>query len=95
MIAEPGLDPDREDWEAARDAAVLTLLYGCGLGSPGAVAQTLRRPAGRPVGITGKGSKTRMVPVLPAVREAVDAIWRRSCSCWRPAHCSARWCSSF
>ncbi|HEX2817178.1 MAG TPA: site-specific integrase, partial [Phenylobacterium sp.] len=31
MIAEPGLDPDREDWEAARDEAVLTLLYGCGL----------------------------------------------------------------
>ncbi len=25
------LDPDREDWEAARDQAVLTLLYGCGL----------------------------------------------------------------
>ena len=31
MLAEPGLDPDREAWEAARDEAVLTLLYGCGL----------------------------------------------------------------
>jgi integrase/recombinase XerC len=31
MIAEPALDPDREDWEVARDQAVLTLLYGCGL----------------------------------------------------------------
>jgi len=31
LLAEPGLDPDREDWEAARDEAVLTLLYGCGL----------------------------------------------------------------
>ena len=31
LIAEAELDPDREDWEAARDAALLTLLYGCGL----------------------------------------------------------------
>ena len=29
LIAELSLDPDREDWEAARDAAVLTLLWGC------------------------------------------------------------------
>ena len=78
MLAEPGLDSDREDWEAARDQAVLTLLYGCGLRISEALS--LRRsdaPLGDLLRITGKGSKTRMVPVLPAVREAVDAYLAR------------------
>lgn len=74
LLAEPALDPDREDWEAARDEAVLTLLYGCGLRISEALS--LRRgdaPLGDTLRITGKGSKTRIVPVLPAVRAAVDA----------------------
>jgi integrase/recombinase XerC len=74
LIAEPALDPDREDWEAARDEAVLTLLYGCGLRISEALS--LKRsdaPLPASLRITGKGSKTRIVPVLPAVREAVDA----------------------
>lgn len=74
LIAEPGLDPDREDWEAARDEAVLTLLYGCGLRISEALS--LKRsdaPLPPTLRITGKGSKTRIVPVLPAVREAIDA----------------------
>ena len=74
LIAEPGLDPDREAWEAARDAAVLTLLYGCGLRISEALS--LRRcdaPLGPELRITGKGSKTRIVPVLPAVQAAVEA----------------------
>ncbi|UTP39449.1 tyrosine recombinase XerC [Phenylobacterium sp. LH3H17] len=74
MLAEPGLDPDREDWEASRDEAVLTLLYGCGLRISEALS--LKRsdaPLGASLRILGKGSKTRIVPVLPAVREAIDA----------------------
>ena len=74
MLAEPGLDPDREDWEAARDEAVLTLLYGCGLRISEALS--LKRsdaPLPDTLRILGKGSKTRIVPVLPAVREAVEA----------------------
>jgi integrase/recombinase XerC len=74
LIAEPGFDPDREAWEIARDQAVLTLLYGCGLRI--SEAMSLKRadaPLGTELRITGKGSKTRIVPVLPAVREAVDA----------------------
>lgn len=74
LLAEPALDPDREDWEAARDQAVLSLLYGCGLRISEALS--LKRsdaPLSDMLRITGKGSKTRMVPVLPAVREAVDA----------------------
>ena len=73
MIAEPGLDPDREAWEAARDQAVLTLLYGCGLRISEALS--LKRsdaPLSESLRILGKGSKTRIVPVLPAVREAIE-----------------------
>jgi len=73
LIAEPGLDPDREDWEASRDAAVLTLLYGCGLRISEALSLTRAdAPLGEQMRITGKGSKVRIVPVLPAVRAAVD-----------------------
>ena len=74
MLAEPSFDSDREDWEASRDEAVLTLLYGCGLRISEALS--LKRsdaPLGASLRILGKGSKTRIVPVLPAVREAVDA----------------------
>ncbi len=72
LIAEPGLDPDREDWEVARDEAVLTLLYGCGLRiSEGLSLKRSDAPLGDSLRILGKGSKTRIVPVLPAVAEAI------------------------
>ncbi|MHA7872361.1 MAG: tyrosine recombinase XerC [Hyphococcus sp.] len=61
-------------WEQARDAALFTLLYGAGLRI--AEALSLKRsdaPLEEALRITGKGSKTRLVPVMPAVRDAVDA----------------------
>jgi len=74
LITEAAEDIDRQDWEAARDEAVLTLLYGCGLRISEALS--LRRadaPLRDSIRIVGKGSKERVVPVLPVVREAVDA----------------------
>ena len=65
----------RPVWVLARDAAVLALLYGCGLRISEALG--LRR-AGAPVGardyviVLGKGRKTRMVPVIRKVQEAVE-----------------------
>ncbi len=74
LIEEPALDPDREDWEVARDQAVLTLLYGCGLRiSEGLSLKRSDAPLGDTLRVLGKGSKTRIVPVLPAVRDAIDA----------------------
>jgi integrase/recombinase XerC len=65
---------DRADWEAARDRAVLTLLYGCGLRISEALSLTrAEAPLSDTLRIIGKGSKTRIVPVLPAVRDAIDA----------------------
>ena len=63
------------DWIAARDTAVLLLLYCCGLRISEATG--LRRGdaplSGRDVlRITGKGGKERLVPVLPVVQEAVQ-----------------------
>jgi integrase/recombinase XerC len=77
LIADAGDDADRAPWEQARDAAVLTLLYGCGLRISEALS--LRAgdlPLGDTLRVLGKGSKTRVVPVLPAVREALQAYAR-------------------
>ena len=77
-------DGDREPWEAARDAAVLTLLYGCGLRISEALSLTgADHPLPESLRILGKGGKTRLAPVLPAVREAVDAAVRLQP--WPPA----------
>ncbi len=72
MLTETG-ESDLEAWEAARDRAVLTLLYGCGLRISEALSLTgADAPLGDTVRISGKGSKMRLVPVLPVVRSAVD-----------------------
>ena len=63
-----------EAWVGARDAALVILLYGCGLRISEALA--LRRrdaPLKDTLRIIGKGGRQRLVPVLPRVREAVDS----------------------
>ena len=65
-------DQAREDWVAARDMAIVTLLYGSGLRISEALGLTgTAHPLPDVLRITGKGAKTRIVPVLPAAREAV------------------------
>lgn len=60
-------------WIAARDTAVVTLLYGCGLRISEALGLTGRdAPLPEVLRIRGKGDKERLVPVLPAARQAVD-----------------------
>ena len=73
MMQEPAADPDQEPWEAARDTAVLGLLYGCGLRISEALG-LIRSDAPLPetLRIIGKGAKMRLVPVLPAVRAGVE-----------------------
>jgi integrase/recombinase XerC len=79
LLEESEADPNREDWEGARDRAVLTLLYGCGLRiSEGLSLTGADAPLGETLRVTGKGSKTRVAPVLPAVRRAVDAYLAQS-----------------
>ncbi|CAM5762307.1 tyrosine recombinase XerC [Bosea minatitlanensis] len=75
---------EREPWILARDAAVLGLLYGSGLRISEALSLARAqapRSAGETLTVIGKGSKTRMVPVLPVVVEAI-AEYLRLCP-WR------------
>ena len=60
----------------ARDTALFTLLYGCGLRIAEALALNVGGAprGGRPLLVRGKGQKERLVPVLPAVVQAV-AEW--------------------
>ncbi|MGE3245934.1 MAG: tyrosine recombinase XerC [Beijerinckiaceae bacterium] len=66
---------EKPDWVIARDAAVIAMLYGCGLRISEALGLT-RSEA--PVGdtdmlaITGKGGKTRHAPVIAPVRQAIE-----------------------
>lgn len=61
-----------EPWIAARDAAVVTLLYGCGLRISEALGLLGEsHPLPEVLRIRGKGDKERLVPVLPAARDAV------------------------
>jgi len=63
----------REPWVAARDAAIFTLLYGAGLRISEALSLRISdAPFGDSVRIFGKGGKTRLAPLLPVVREALD-----------------------
>ncbi|PWJ22047.1 tyrosine recombinase XerC [Jannaschia seohaensis] len=60
-------------WVAARDVAVVTVLYGCGLRiSEGLGLKGRDAPLPATLRIRGKGGKERLVPVLPAARAAVD-----------------------
>lgn len=73
---------EREPWVLARDAAVLALLYGSGLRI--AEALSIRRGdfpepgGGDSITVTGKGKKTRMVPLLPHV-VALVSDYLRAC----------------
>ncbi|MDO8535225.1 MAG: tyrosine recombinase XerC [Xanthobacteraceae bacterium] len=65
----------REPWVLARDAAVLALLYGSGLRiseALGLARRDMPMPGkGDSITVTGKGNKTRMVPVLPQVLQSI------------------------
>jgi integrase/recombinase XerC len=66
---------EEEPWIAARDKAVLTLLYGCGLRISEALGLTRAEApveSVETIRVVGKGGRERVVPVLPAVRRAVE-----------------------
>ncbi len=73
MIGRAGVGDDAP-WLRARDAALLMLLYGAGLRISEALSLKWRdAPFGETLRILGKGGKTRDIPVIPALREAIEA----------------------
>ena len=64
-------DQAREDWIAARDMAIVTLLYGSGLRISEALGLTgAAQPLPDTLRITGQGGKARLVPPPPAPAQA-------------------------
>lgn len=71
MVAEGSIDP--RPWVQARNTAVMMLLYGAGLRVSEALSLMVDKlPLGQSLTLTGKGGKTRLVPILPIVIEAVE-----------------------
>jgi integrase/recombinase XerC len=59
-------------WVAARDMAVLSLCYGAGLRISEALSLTRADLEGETLRVTGKGNKTRLVPLIAAVRQSIE-----------------------
>ena len=77
-LAENAADGASAPWIGARDLAILLLLYGAGLRVAEALSLSASAvPIGSTLRVTGKRSKTRIVPVVPAVREAIDDYVRQ------------------
>lgn len=77
-LAETVADDASQPWIAARDRAVLLLLYGAGM----RIAEALALPAsvlplGETIMITGKGGRQRVIPLLPIVRAGVEDYIRQ------------------
>ena len=73
-LAQDIAESAKDGWIGARDWAVLLLLYGAGLRiseALGLAGDIL--PLGDRIRVTGKRGKTRMVPLLPQVKDAIEA----------------------
>ena len=90
-LLEAPAEQEREAWLDLRDAAVLLLLYGAGLrigealGLTKGVVEDLLKTGRDTLSVTGKGNKTRLVPLLPQALEAPAAPIATPVPGWRPA----------
>lgn len=73
QLTDTAMQMREEPWIAARDVAVISLLYGCGLriGEALSITTALIADSGDTLTITGKGNKARLVPLLAVVRKAI------------------------
>jgi len=77
-LAHDAAEAASAPWIGARDLAILLLLYGSGLRVAEAMSLTAELlPLGSILRVTGKRSKTRVVPVVGAVREAIEDYVRQ------------------
>jgi integrase/recombinase XerC len=78
-LVENAAEAASAPWIGARDLAILLLLYGAGLRVAEALSLTARvLPLGTTLRVTGKRNKTRIVPVVRAVKEAIEAYVAQS-----------------
>jgi integrase/recombinase XerC len=71
-------EAEPEPWLAARNHALLLLIFGSGMRISEALSLRTRQIVGHPdtITITGKGSKERVVPILPVVWQAIEKYER-------------------
>lgn len=64
-----------KEWQGLRDAAIFTILYGCGLRISEALSLNFGdiSSASEFIRIKGKGNKERIVPLLPIIYQKIDA----------------------
>lgn len=80
-LVAPQSQPEEEPWIAARNTAVLTLLYGCGLRISEALAlkgKDLANPQQASLYVVGKGGRMRLVPLIKIAGETVS-LYRSRC----------------
>lgn len=78
-VIEQAFENCSERWLGIRDAAIFTLLYGCGLRISEALSLNVEDINGSEfLKVTGKGNKDRYVPILPIVIERIEK-YKRSC----------------
>ena len=79
ILAE-AVDVASDAWQGLRDRAILSLLYGCGLRISEALALNVGDITDQSdfLRIKGKGNKERIVPVLPIIRQCIDAYLAKS-----------------
>lgn len=74
-LVKPENQQESEPWINARNTAVFILLYGCGMRISEALSLTPEQfsdPQKTSLFVTGKGGKTRLIPLIEIVREAVQ-----------------------
>ena len=77
-LAHDAAEAASAEWIGARDLAILLLLYGAGLRVAEALSLTARvLPVGASIRVIGKRSKSRVVPIVPAVAEAIEDYARQ------------------
>jgi integrase/recombinase XerC len=63
----------KSEWQAKRDVALLTLIYGCGLRISESLAVTKGSlENGQSLIVNGKGKKQRMLPLLAIVKKRIE-----------------------
>ena len=72
-LIDESMELHKGSWQDYRDAAIFTLLYGCGLRISEALSLNVGDMSGREfIRIKGKGNKERIVPVLDTVKEKIE-----------------------
>ncbi len=85
LVEYSGNDVNRDNWLRLRDQALWILLYGAGLRISEALNLQMADIQSDMLRILGKGQKERMVPLLPAVRKAID-LYLSECPFRRSKH---------